>query len=141
MLGSCWLKVASSWLQGGLRSVYVGSSWPQDAQQGVQEPPRPSKITQNGAPNASQDAIFDVLVAVWLIFINTKKKTKKKHGFLRFYNLGKCQFLTLSWLQLYKNLPVLSYVLQNASRSPQDLSKLAFLRGPNFKPPEEEGVA
>ena len=75
--------MASSWLQGGLRSVYVGSSWPQDAQQGVQEPPRPSKITQNGAPNASQDGIFDVLVAVWLIFINTKKKTKKKHGFFK----------------------------------------------------------
>ena len=35
MLGICWLQVALSWLQDASRSLYVGSRWPQDAQNGL----------------------------------------------------------------------------------------------------------
>ena len=83
MLAPCWLMLASSWLKlahvglmlaqvglmlaqvglkDGSRCLYVGSSWPQDAQNGLQEPPRASKMSQNAfkmLPDTSQNPKFD----------------------------------------------------------------------------------
>ena len=59
-VGSSWVQlahVASSWPKLASRCVYIGSSWPQDAQDGLPRPPkRPtvfdfrSKIVHFGTP-------------------------------------------------------------------------------------------
>ena len=62
MLGSCWLQVASSWLQDGSRSLHVGSSWPQDALNGPQRPPEYSKMRPKWPKMASKSICFSFLV-------------------------------------------------------------------------------
>ena len=90
MLGLCWLKVAPSWLQDGSRSLYVGSSWPQDGQEGPQRPPKYSKMRPKWVQDGFQIDIFWLHGGFFEICFRTV-------GFQRFYcfsGAGKASILT-----------------------------------------------
>ena len=58
MLGICWLQVASSWFQDGSRSLDVGSSWPQDVQNGPQRSPKHPKMRPKWLEDGFQIDMF-----------------------------------------------------------------------------------
>ena len=77
MLGSCWLKVASSWLQDGSRSLYVGSSWPQDAKDGLQRPPKYPKTSPKWLQDGFQIGMRQLHALFFHDFKNTGENKSK----------------------------------------------------------------
>ena len=59
-VGSCWLKLAPS--------------WPQDVKNGPQEPPRASKMSQDGLKNASGRLQDEVKIEIFEVSL---RKTRK----------------------------------------------------------------
>ena len=59
-VGSCWLKLAPS--------------WPQDAKNGSQEPPRASKMSQDGLKNASGRLQDEVKIEIFKVYLGKRRK-------------------------------------------------------------------
>ena len=59
-VGSCWLKLAPS--------------WPQDAKNGSQEPPRASKMSQDGLKNASGRLQDEVKIEIFEVSLRKRRK-------------------------------------------------------------------
>ena len=59
-VGSCWLKLAPS--------------WPQDAKNGSQEPPRASKMSQDGFKNASGRLQDEVKIEIFEVSHRKRRK-------------------------------------------------------------------
>ena len=59
-VGSCWLKLAPS--------------WPQDAKNGSQEPPRASKMSQDGLKNVSGRPQDEVKIEIFEVSLRKRQK-------------------------------------------------------------------